>query len=696
MAELHQELKRPGVTLQRLHLEYLAQHPTGYRYSQFCRHYERWVRTLKPTMRQVHRAGEKAFVDFSGKRPVIVDPRTGELIAVELFVGVLGASSYVYAEACPAEDLPAWITAHVRMVEFFGGTPALFVPDNLLSGVTIGPISVAPFAEELSHGAVPVMTTSTAKGTSAGADGDLHLVVAVFRHGIRAPLEAFAKRAGDHSAKSWPLLPEWVGPGSGLTWGDLTPHGREAVVALGGYHGTWYSREWGKDYRVYLWADVDTRTPDTADALARGFNRSGIQNVTLGIRTDGEQDPLFHAYRAQCGRPNAKILSQIAADINNNWQEWHDRYKLSFVELYESLGCVAPNKCTPLSHVMDSAQPCLDQQTCSAPIRWTGKIGETEYAGRFPYASSASEAFLLEFANGMRSDKVGWGNVAVLPPPFRDKPSQLRDMLHLHEIYFDRTERQPDLALMQGSNLVREILVQFKRKAGQNIDGQRPRASGANQFVGLVGHDTNLAQVGSLLGLGWYFYDERRPLTPDTLFLPPNHALPAGALVFELRRCGFRKHDNSWFVRIEYATQTLLQMRSPSNQGDPFRLAVSCRDETGKYLSPCQLTLDAFTTLVTKALGVTILISPTAPATNRHAVDRDHQRLRLNFSAPIAHDRRSGARGRVRFGPCRRRGLADLQLHRRGPDVHDLVGSEYSPEPHSADGPGSRHGTLGP
>jgi transposase len=136
MAWLHQELKRPGVTLQRLHLEYLAQHRDGYRYSQFCRHYERWVRTLRPTMRQVHRAGEKAFVDFSGKRPVITDPTTGAIIAVELFVGVLGASSYVYAEACPTQELTAWITAHVRMVEFFGGAPALFVPDNLLSGVS--------------------------------------------------------------------------------------------------------------------------------------------------------------------------------------------------------------------------------------------------------------------------------------------------------------------------------------------------------------------------------------------------------------------------------------------------------------------------------------------------------------------------------------------------------------------------------
>jgi transposase len=136
MAWVHRELKRPGVTLQRLHLEYLQRHPDGYRYSQFCRHYHEWARRLAPTMRQVHRAGEKAFVDFSGKRPVIIDTATGEVIPVELFVGVLGASSYVYAEACWAQDLPSWITAHVRMVEFFGGTPAIFVPDNLRSGVT--------------------------------------------------------------------------------------------------------------------------------------------------------------------------------------------------------------------------------------------------------------------------------------------------------------------------------------------------------------------------------------------------------------------------------------------------------------------------------------------------------------------------------------------------------------------------------
>lgn len=136
LAWLHQELKHPGVTLQRLWLEYLDAHPDGYRYSQFCRHYYRWVRTLAPTMRQVHRAGEKAFVDFSGQRPVLCDPQTGELVPVELFIGVLGASSYTYAEACPSQDLPSWIGAHVRMLEYFQGSPAILVPDNLRSGVT--------------------------------------------------------------------------------------------------------------------------------------------------------------------------------------------------------------------------------------------------------------------------------------------------------------------------------------------------------------------------------------------------------------------------------------------------------------------------------------------------------------------------------------------------------------------------------
>lgn len=98
-AWIHTELRRAGVTLELLHLEYLGQQPDGYRYSAFCAHYRQWVNRQRRSMRQVHTAGEKLFVDYSGKTPEVVDPATGVVRPVELFVAVLGASNYTYAEA---------------------------------------------------------------------------------------------------------------------------------------------------------------------------------------------------------------------------------------------------------------------------------------------------------------------------------------------------------------------------------------------------------------------------------------------------------------------------------------------------------------------------------------------------------------------------------------------------------------------
>ena len=135
-AHIHRELKRNGVTLQLLWEEYLAVHPSGYRYTQFCEIYRQWARRLRPSMRQVHRAGEKTFIDFSGKRPTLVDRRTGELRPVELFVAVLGASSFTYAEATATQQLADWVGAHIHMVEYFGGTTTLWVPDQLRSAIT--------------------------------------------------------------------------------------------------------------------------------------------------------------------------------------------------------------------------------------------------------------------------------------------------------------------------------------------------------------------------------------------------------------------------------------------------------------------------------------------------------------------------------------------------------------------------------
>ncbi len=136
-AKLDIELRKPGVTLRLLHHEYLEQNRVGaYGYTQFCAHYNDWKKTQSLTMRQVHRAGDKLFVDYSGKKPSIVDIETGERIEVELFVAVLGASNYTYAEVTRSQTVPDWVMSHVRALEYFRGVPAAIVPDQLKSGVT--------------------------------------------------------------------------------------------------------------------------------------------------------------------------------------------------------------------------------------------------------------------------------------------------------------------------------------------------------------------------------------------------------------------------------------------------------------------------------------------------------------------------------------------------------------------------------
>ncbi len=135
--DIHQQLKRKGVTLLLLWQEYKERHgAAGYQYSQFSHHYRQWLGTLEVTMRQTHRAGEKLFVDYAGQPGEVIDRHTGELRPAQIFVAVLGASGYTYAEATWTQALPDWIGSHIRAFEFFQGCPAVLVPDNLKSAVT--------------------------------------------------------------------------------------------------------------------------------------------------------------------------------------------------------------------------------------------------------------------------------------------------------------------------------------------------------------------------------------------------------------------------------------------------------------------------------------------------------------------------------------------------------------------------------
>jgi transposase len=136
-AVIHDELRRnKHVTLQLLWQEHKQSNPAGHSYSRFCELYQHWSAKLDVVLRQEHRAGEKLFVDYAGAKVPIIDSKTGTIQEASIFVAVLGASSYTFAEATWNQDLPSWIGSHVRALDYFQGSPAVIVPDNLKNAIT--------------------------------------------------------------------------------------------------------------------------------------------------------------------------------------------------------------------------------------------------------------------------------------------------------------------------------------------------------------------------------------------------------------------------------------------------------------------------------------------------------------------------------------------------------------------------------
>lgn len=445
---------------------------------------------------------------------------------------------------------------------------------------------------------------AAAQEKSAPDVRELQLVVVLLRHGVRAPLKNFAACANIHSGQSWPSKPsDW----GAQNWGDLTSHGYDLASKVGSHYGKYYKSFWPRGFSAYLWSDTDLRNQDTTKALIQGLQEEGV-DVTWSKST-WQTDPLYHPFKAKCGTPDAGQIKNTIAEIDKLRQQPY--FKSKFEKLYGLLGCNGP--CVPLNKISDIVVACNDKAPCQdktkaacqkddsevkceSPISWCGQYAGKIYSGQYPYASSASEAFLLEYANNMAP--VAWGRVPV-PPPDRDW--NLHDVLQLHDYYFLMTQQRPYIASIQASNLIREILDEINRKAKYKnlIDGECPHGNENNQFIGLVGHDTNIAGVAKLLNLNWFFVDQNLP--PDSVNLPIDEALPAGGLVFEL----LRNRDSGYFVRIHYATQSLSQMNRGSGLpgDDLFRLKVGCRDEKGKSINPCELSLKSFNLVVEKALG---------------------------------------------------------------------------------------------
>lgn len=135
-SDILKESKKVGVTLNLLWEEYLSEEADGYKYSRFCHYFREWKKSQKATMHMEHKAGDKMYVDFTGKKLQLTDPETGETKKVDVFVAILGASQLTYVEAVADQQKHSWLSANANALEYFGGVPRGIVPDNLKSGVT--------------------------------------------------------------------------------------------------------------------------------------------------------------------------------------------------------------------------------------------------------------------------------------------------------------------------------------------------------------------------------------------------------------------------------------------------------------------------------------------------------------------------------------------------------------------------------
>lgn len=162
--DAHRELRRKGVTKHLLWEEYTQQYPNrSYSYPQYCFLYQQWANKQKRSMRQIHKAGDKLFVDYAGQTVPIINGETGEVRLAQIFIAVLGASNYIYCDATWTQALPDWLGSHARTFDFLGGVPTLVVPDNLKSGVNkacrYDPDINASYQQLAAHYGVAIMPT---------------------------------------------------------------------------------------------------------------------------------------------------------------------------------------------------------------------------------------------------------------------------------------------------------------------------------------------------------------------------------------------------------------------------------------------------------------------------------------------------------------------------------------------------------
>lgn len=387
--------------------------------------------------------------------------------------------------------------------------------------------------------------------------GELVKVVVVSRHGVRSPLNK-PEELATWSDRQWPdLTADWKvsKPGS------LTPVGKALAKLMGEYYRALLASENLLPARgcpsagsLFVWADVDPRTRDTATAvlegLAAGCRGFAIHSFAADI------DPLFHPVEARVcafdrGRAEAAILGRVGGDFGPVQEAAGDELQA----LQGILGCCKPELCKK------SGKP----EGCTLPQLGSGLVwrepsdpkkenATVSLEGALGISSTAAEIFLLEYASGFKGEKWGFGRV--------DEARMLQTS-RLHTLLFDIVDRTPYIAGREGSKLLDEVARILLSKPGFRL----PQMPGDPKVVFLVGHDTNIANLAAMLNVAWQQPDYQANDTP-----------PAGALVFELRRGADR--------RLRVFTSYLAQSPKQMAEARPLDLDHAPR-RTDLFLPAC-------------------------------------------------------------------------------------------------------------